>query len=258
MRSAALFSLLFLACTGHGEPSAQAPTRTPTAARPGGAPRDGASDSAGNTHIDHADLTLDLPGRWEERPIDAGHDLRLGDREQIIISLFPPPDDLHGTSAAARLAEAQQRGVAAQCKRATGAMMPAATSTPARALRFHFVCDEPHVVATFVAAPVGGTVVSYEHYRYEVQTFSPDFDRTDDAILAALRFKPTAMACPPALFAQAAADGGSCLEAATLGKATVEECGRALENAGWRRDDAVADAIGRRTAKKLVCYRSPP
>jgi hypothetical protein len=179
----------------------------------------------------------------------------MGDREQIIVSLLPPVKSLDGLNSVERLTEAQQRGMASQCKRAAGASTPTAATTPPRAIRFHVVCEEPRVVATFAAALSGGNVLSYEHYRYNIETFSPELDRADDAILATLRLKPTA--CPPAVLSEAAANGGTCLEAATLGEAIVKECRRALESNGWIQDDAAADAIGRQAAKKLVCYRKP-
>jgi hypothetical protein len=113
------------------------------------------------------------------------------------------------------------------------------------------------VVGTFVAAPLGSNVLSYEHYWYDERTFSPELDRADDTILATLHLKPAVAACPSSVIATAEANDGTCLEAATLGKAVVEECQRLLKSRGWTSDDAIAEKIGRQTAKKLVCYRKP-
>jgi hypothetical protein len=240
MRSLAFFSLFFLACAGHGDPPAQSPT------------------SVDRTHIDRADLAVDLPGRWDERPIERGHDLRMGDRQQIIVSLLPPAEGLDIGASAARMAEAQQRGMTSLCKQGAVASTPTPVTTPPRAFRLHVECVEPHVIATFVAAPVEGNVLSYEHYWYDAQAFSPELDRADDVILATLHVRPpAATVCPPGVLEQAAANGGACLEAAVLGRAATEECTRALEGRGWTRDDAAAELIGRQTAKKLVCYHGP-
>jgi hypothetical protein len=69
-------------------------------------------------------------------------------------------------------------------------------------MRLHVVCEQPRVVATFVAAPFGGKVLSYEHYWHDAQTFSSELDRRDDAILATLRAKTVATTCPSTVLAR--------------------------------------------------------
>jgi hypothetical protein len=216
--------------------------------------RSDVATSADQTHIDRADLALDLPGRWDEHTIENGHDLRMADRQQIILSLLPPVQGLDVASSTTRLADAQSRSLTSQCTRGLTASAPIPAATPAGAIRLRVVCQEPRVVATFVAAGMGNQVLSYEHYWYDTQTFSPELDHADDTILATLRLKPRAV-CPPEILAQASANGGTCLEAAVLGEAVVEDCRRTLESQAWTRDEQAADLIGHQTAKKLVCYR---
>jgi hypothetical protein len=195
--------------------------------------------------------------RLQQRPIDGGIELR-SNREQIVVSLFPPIQGLDSEHSVAHLVDAQQRGVASACAHARDAGTPTPATTPPRAMRLHVVCEQPRVVATFVAAPFGVKLLSYEHYWHEAQTFSSELDHRDDAILATLRAKAVATTCPSTVLASAIPNGGACLEAAVLGNAVVEDCRRALESRGWTRDDATADAIGHQTGKTLVCYRQSP
>jgi hypothetical protein len=250
VRFAFLLFLSFAACAAQREPPPQAPAPAAKTARPTErAPRD-------RTHIDHADLAVDLPGHWEEHPIEGGYDLRKGEEEQVILALFPPAQGSRAADSAALLAEAQQRAMLAQCKRGgvAGASAPAGMS---KAVRVHVTCEEPNVVATFIAAPQGESVLSYEHYWYTAHVYSADLDRADDAILASLHVKAEAAACPPDLLVQATSNGGACLEAAVLGDNVVAACARAYEGRGWHRNDAVANALGQQTGKTLVCYQAP-
>ena len=206
-------------------------------------------------HVNRDELALDLPGKWDERRIAGGHDFRKGNREEIIVSLHLTAEGLDVDGSTARMAQAQQAGMTSECKRVGASSAPAPVTSFAGALGSRVVCDEPAVIATFVAAPVEGRVLTYEHYRYDAKEVSPDLDRADDAILATVKVKPRAMVCPPHLFTEAVANGGTCLEAAVLGQAVVDVCARTFESRGWTRDDGVARVIGRQTAKKLTCYR---
>jgi hypothetical protein len=245
-----LFFILFLPCIGCGEPRAQAPTRGRDLA-----PRDAAhapddSDAVGRTHVDGADLALDLPGQWNEAPIERGHDLRKGPQE-IVVVLMPRFEGLDAGSSAARLADAQQHGVTTLCKRGAAASAPTPVTARPDARRLHVTCDEPRLVATYIALTVESDVLSYEHYWYDVPGYSAALDRADDAILASLQVR-----CPSVVLDQAS-NGGACLEAALLGQSAVERCGQALESHAWKRDDTAAELIRRQTAKTLVCYRRP-
>jgi hypothetical protein len=236
--------LLLVACAGGAAPPATAASSTTRA-------------SAQRTRIDHDDIALELPGKWEERRLEDGYDLRRGDQEQIIVATMPIPEGVPVDEAVAHLAEAQRIGLGSQCKGGLAASEPAAARVPAHALRLHAVCAEPRVVATFVAAPLERAVLSFEHYRYDGRPFSADLERDDEAVLATARVKAPAATCPEAVLTQAQSGGGACLEAAVLGSAVVEDCARAFKGRGWLRDDATAELIGRSTAKKLVCFHHP-
>ncbi len=247
---------VLLGCVGCGGPPAQAP---------GGArgldPRDPRSPPdtagpAGRTHVDGADLALDLPGHWDEGPAEGGHDLRNWP-QQIVVALMPLAEGLDATGSAARLADAQKHGLGSLCKRGATASEPVPVQARPGAMRSHVGCDEPRVVATYVALPVENEVLSYEHYWYDVPVYSAALDVADDAILASVQVHPLATSCPSGVLAQTGSTGGACLEGAVLGPAVAERCGRALASRGWARDDAAAEAIRSPTAKTLVCYRRP-
>jgi hypothetical protein len=169
MRSLAFLSFSLVACAGNRGQPAHAPDRT---------------------HIDRPDLVVDLAGRWDEHAIAGGHDLRMGYRQQIVVSVLPPARGLDVVASVKHMAEAQAQGMTSRCKQGATASTPTQASTPPRALRLHVVCEEPRMVATFVAAPAEGNVLSYEHYWYDAKTFSPELDRADDAILGTLHVKP--------------------------------------------------------------------
>ena len=244
------FLLLFVTCVGCGAPPAHAPT---------GDQDD--SDAVGRTHMEGVDLTLDLAGRWKEAPMEAGHDLRKlqKGKEEIIVVLWPRPKGLDANSSAARLADAQRSGITTLCKRGVVVSAPTPVTARPSALRFHVACDEPRMVATYIALTVETDVLSYEHYWYEVPGYSAALDHTDDEILAGVQVHSLAAACPSASVEQAISGGavGVCLEAAVLGHAAVERCGQALASRNWTRDDMAAQAVGRQTAKTVVCFRRP-
>jgi hypothetical protein len=206
--------------------------------------------------VDGADLTLDLPGQWSEAAREGGHDLRKWP-EEVVVVLMPVAGDLDAGGSVARLADAQRAGVTALCKHGAAASVPAPVTTRPGALRLHVSCDEPRLVATYVALPAESEVLSYEHYWYDVPAYSAALDLADDAILASLRVRPFTTSCPRGVIEQAASAGGTCLEAAVLGQPAVERCGDALASRGWTRDDVAAEAIRSQTAKALVCYRRP-
>ncbi len=207
--------------------------------------------------MDGADLALDLAGRWDEAPIEAGHDLRKGlpDQQEIVVVLMSSIAGLDAGKSAVHLSDAQRRGMSTLCKRGVVASSPTPATTMPGAMRVHVTCEEPPMVVTFVARPYEGEVLSYEHYWYDVPGYSAALDSADDAILSGLQVHPLAKACPSVDVEQTTSEGGTCLEAAVLGQAAVDRCGQALASRGWTRDDLAAEAIGRRTAKTLVCYR---
>jgi hypothetical protein len=259
MRSTLLFSLLLVACAGRGAPPAPVatPPGEPAAHEPAATRRPADAHSNELTHFEGDGLALDLPGQWIEHPIPGAHELRKGEREQIIVSILAPLPGLDDVASAARLGEIQERAIASRCKRAGETSAPAAATMPPRATRFRFVCEEPRVAATFAAVPWEGNLLSYEHYWYRVPESSAELDRADDIILATLHHKPATTECPTSLIAEGASRGGLCLESAVLGTAVVEACKRELKRRGFTPDNAVADEIGRQTSKKLVCYQKP-
>jgi uncharacterized protein YcfL len=237
-----LLSLLSLPLVGCGAPRAQTPT--------------GGRD-VGGTHVDGADLALDLPGRWDEAPVEAGHDLRKGPpgQQEIVAVLMPAIEGLDAGKSAAHLSDAQRKGMSTLCKRGVVASSSTPATTIPGAMRVHVTCEEPSIVATYVARPYESEVLSYEHYWYDVPGYSAALDSADDAILSGLQVHPLTTACPSVVVEQTTSKGGTCLEAAVLGQAAVDRCGQALASRGWMRDDVAAEAIGRQTAKTLVCYR---
>jgi hypothetical protein len=203
--------------------------------------------------MDGADLALDLPGRWDESPVEMGHDFRKGPpgQQEIVVVLMSAIEGLDAGKSAAHLSDAQRKGMSTLCKRGAVASSPTSATTIPGAMRVHVTCEEPRLVATYVARPYESEVLSYEHYWYDVPGYSAALDSADDAILSRLQVHPLTTACPSVV----ADKGGTCLEAAVLGQAAVDRCGQALASRGWTRDDVAAEAIGRQTAKTLVCYR---
>jgi hypothetical protein len=196
MRSILFFSLFFIACAGQSAPPRQV-AGSPQAAPPAGEeathvapPRLIVSNSGDRTHFEGGDIVLDLPGRWVEHVIERGYELRKGDREQIIVSRFPPVQGLDSIGSAERLADVQQRTVAEHCTRRGDASLPAPATTPPHAIRSHVTCEEPRVVATLLAAPLGTDVLSYEHYWYGTRAFSSELERADETILSTLQHRP--------------------------------------------------------------------
>jgi hypothetical protein len=246
--------LVFLPFLGCGTPAAQSATVARNSAP---APGDAARATGDRTHFDGADLSVDLPGHWEEAPVEIGHDLRKGppDPEEVVIVLMPRAPDQDEESSTSRLANAQRHGMSTLCKRGAVASSPTRSATMSGALHVHVICDEPRVLATYTALTVEGEVLSFEHYWYAVPGYSEALDHADEAILASLQVHALRAACPGPVVDQITSKGGTCLEAAVLGQAAVETCGRALASRGWTRDEAAAEAIGRQTEKVLVCYR---
>jgi hypothetical protein len=168
------------------------------------------------------------------------------------------------------LSSAQQSAIRAVCKRGALVGGPERANEPLPLLRVRATCEEPQLVATFVAAASHGSVISYEHYRYDAARMTPELETADAAMFAALHIKaPSAgrpkgaaamrpsAACPDEILAQADSQTGMCLEAAVLGDAAAEDCGGKLRGRGWRRDDLSTSLIAKQTGKTIVCYHAP-
>jgi hypothetical protein len=66
----------------------------------------------------------------------------------------------------------------------------------------------------------------------------------------------TRSSCPKGVL-ETASGRGACLEPAVLGDRQSEACGAELQQKGWTKNLPVAQAIGARTRKVLVCYDRP-
>jgi hypothetical protein len=245
MRRLFFASVLALAMACPGGVEAETPATPPA----------GAAD---RTIVDHDDVAFELPGRWEERRSAGGYELWRGDQEQVLVTLFPPTEGLDANASAEKLASVQRDAILGLCKH--GARMGKVARASAAALssiQFQFECQEPRVVATFLAGTSQGKVISFEHYRYNVASLTPEILRSAKAIFDTLRIKAPTSSCPPAILSSGTAQGGACLEAAVLGETVVTACSRELVSRHWVRDEVTADLIGKQTGKKLVCYRDP-
>ncbi|MCE9576540.1 MAG: hypothetical protein K8W52_25545 [Deltaproteobacteria bacterium] len=237
MRLACTVSLLLAACPGATTPPPAAPRAKP--------PRQAA---AARTVVDHPDLTLTLPGHWDERAVEGGYDLTGGHTEEVIVVLFPLAEGDDVEHSATRLGEAQRTAMRAVCKDGFE-LAPSTDDT-----RFYATCTTPRFVATLVASPQADRVLSYEHYRYDVTALTPELDAADAAIYATVRVRAS---CPPAIVA-AFAQNGACLEPKVLGPGVTDACRAELQKRGWQRDATVETALHEQTGEAIECYRAAP
>jgi hypothetical protein len=248
------FLLVSLAACAHQTATAPAaPATDPGRADP---------QTGGITVVDDAAFFFSLPGQWEKHAVDGGYDFRRGTEEQVIVTRLPSSSQDDATNVDT-LSSAQQRAIPALCKRGalvgTPQRMPAGRKEPLLLVGVHASCEEPRVVATFVAVSSQGTVLSYEHYRYDAAKTTPDLGSVDATMFASLHIKaptPATAACPDTILAHADSQEGMCLEAAVLGEAVVADCGAKLRGRGWQRDDLGAKLIGQQTGKTIVCYHA--
>jgi hypothetical protein len=76
-----------------------------------------AAPAADPTVVDHDNVAFELPGRWQEKLLEDGYELKRGDDEQVIVGVYPPLDGLDGTATAEKLASLQRNAMEQQCKR---------------------------------------------------------------------------------------------------------------------------------------------
>lgn len=170
-----------------GSPRAFA--KPPTASRASGP----VTGTIAGTVVERTDLALILPGLWTEKPLDGGVEFWRGEQEQLIASVYGPPDGKRGNDAVQMVSTVQRLAIEQVCEsgiKVGNAEHVSAKGSGLVAVRFVASCEKPRMTSTLIAATAHERVLSLEYYDYHATPNLAAHTATVTKILGTVRIKP--------------------------------------------------------------------
>lgn len=148
------------------------------------------------TRVENADVAFELPGKWDAAQIEDGVEYRRGD-EQVIASVYAPPDGKTGADAIVAMSVVQRMAVVQVCSAGPQVTKAVRADIPGLiAMRITSRCTNPPLVATLYAATAHERMLSFEYYDNTGKAPSLQHAAQAKKLFATVKLKPAAPTSP--------------------------------------------------------------